>query len=398
MLRHRAPLVGFLLVIALGVSTCKKDASHASASSVAGPGTSTTAPKKVAALTVGLVTDVGGRGDQSFNDSALRGLEAWAGAVKLEGGAYQPLPDAERDATLPASLKGQVRALSVRPLVLQSKVPEDYQPNLQLLVDQGAQLTVGTGFMLENAVEAVAKANPQATFLLIDSPLLDARGNPFTLPNVRTVVFKEEEGSFLVGALAGLVATQKVGFVGGMDIPLIRRFEAGYRAGVRATNPTAAVLVQYTGSFDNVAAGKQAGADLVAKGCEVVFQAAGSDGIGVVQAVKEARAAGRAVFVVGTDSDQHHLAPEAMLTSMLKRVDFAVWRAIEDLSRGAFSGGDLRLGLKEAGVGLAEVRVDFPHKEEALARVQALGLQVASGALRVPTTLAELEAFQAPTK
>jgi basic membrane protein A len=378
-----------LLVMFLMVS-CKKDT----------PGeASGAAPKKVAkAVIAGLVTDVGGRGDQSFNDSALRGLEAWAGGVKLVDGAYRPLTQVERDATLPAELRSRVVALGVRPLVVQSKVPEDYQPNLQLLVDQGADLTVGTGFMLENAVEAVAKANPQAKFLLIDSPILDAKGVPLALANVRTVVFREEEGSFLVGALAGLVAKGKVGFVGGMDTPLIRRFEAGYRAGVRATNPSAVVLVQYTGSFDNVSAGKQAGADLVAKGCEVVFQAAGSDGTGVVQAVKEARAAGKQVFVVGTDSDQWHLAPEAMLTSMLKRVDLAVWQALFDLSRGAFTSGDVKLGLKEAGVGLAEVRVDFPGKTEALAQVEALRAQVVSGALKVPASRAELEQFQAPER
>ena len=122
--------------------------------------------------------------------------------------------------------------------MLQSKAQEDYEPNLQLLVDQGAALTIGVGFMLENAVEAVARRNPEARFLLIDSPLLDAQGSPFTLPNVRTVVFREEEGSFLVGALAGLVTrTGKVGFVGGMEIPLINKFEAGFRAGVMTHQP-----------------------------------------------------------------------------------------------------------------------------------------------------------------
>ena len=114
--------------------------------------------------------------------------------------------------------------------------------------------------------------------------------------------------------------------------------------------------------------------------------------------MKEARAAGKQVFVVGTDSDQWHLAPEAMLTSMLKRVDLAVWQALFDLSRGAFTSGDVKLGLKEAGVGLAEVRVDFPGKTEALALVEALRAQVVSGALKVPASRAELEQFQAPER
>jgi basic membrane protein A and related proteins len=361
-----------LLVMSLGgLPACKREG----------------APPPARGLTVGLVTDVGGRGDQSFNDSALRGLEAWAAGVTLAGGTYRTLSEVERTATIPEALRSSVTPLGVRPLVVQSRVSEDYQPNLQLLVDQGADLIVATGFMLENAVEAAARANPRAKFLLIDSQLLDAQGSVVHLPNVRTVVFREEEGSYLVGALAGLTAKETLGFVGGMDTPLIRRFEAGYRAGVAATNPKARVLVQYTGSFDDVAKGKQAGADLVAKGCEVIFQAAGADGLGVVQAVKEARASGRAVLVVGTDSDQWALAPGAVLSSMLKRVDLVVWQAARDLVAGSFTAGDLRLGLAEGGVDLAEVRVDLAGKAEALARVQALRAAIARGELTVPTVV-----------
>jgi basic membrane protein A len=208
---------------------------------------------------------------------------------------------------------------------------------------------------------------------------------------VRTVVFREEEGSFLVGALAGLVAKEKVGFVGGMEIPLIKKFEAGFRAGVLATNPKASVLLQYTGSFDNVSAGKQVAADLIAKGCEVVFHAAGSDGNGVIQAVKEARAAGSSVYVIGVDSDQSHLAPDAVLTSMVKRVDLAVWQAISDLSASRFTPGDVKMGLKEGGVAMADVKVDFPGKAEALEKVNALAAKVVAGELKVPANPAELK-------
>src|SRR5262249_8780731 len=144
---------------------------------------------------------------------------------------------------------------------------EDYEPNLQLLADEGVSLIIGVGFMMENAVNVVARRNPNAKFLLIDSPLLDAQGRPYILPNVRTVVFREEEGSYLVGALAGLVTqTGRVGFVGGMEIPLIKKFEAGFRAGVSTTNPKAArdLLVIYPGTFDNVATGKQVAEDLLA--------------------------------------------------------------------------------------------------------------------------------------
>ncbi len=357
------------------------------------------APNALAAAkpaVVGLVTDIGGRGDQSFNDSALRGLEAWAGNVRFAQGKYVPLTADERAKLLPASLAKDVQPLPVKPLVVQSKAQEDYEPNLQLLVDQGSDLVVGVGFMLENAVEAIAKANPAAKFLLVDSPILDASGKPSALPNVRTVVFREEEGSFLVGALAGLVAKEKVAFVGGMEIPLIKKFEAGFRAGVKTTNPKAEVLIQYTGSFDNVAKGKQAAQDVVAKNAEVVFQAAGSDGLGVIQAVKEARAAGKSCFVIGVDSDQAHLAPDAVLTSMVKQVDLAVWRASKRLLDKQFVGGDEALGLKDGAVAYAPVTVDFPGKAEALAKVEALRAAIVEGKLKVPSNLAELDAFTPP--
>lgn len=346
--------------------------------------------------TVGLVTDVGGRGDQSFNDSALRGLEAWAAAAQFKNGGYEALSPADLARSIPNDLKERVATLGVKPLVLQSRAQEDYQPNLQLLVDQGADLVVGTGFMLENAIEAVARANPSARFLLIDSPLLDSQGRPTELPNVRTVIFREEEGSFLAGALAGFVAQKKVGFVGGMEIPLIKKFEAGFRAGLRVTKPTAEVVVAYTGSFDNVAAGKQLAADMLAKGVEVIFHAAGSDGLGVIQAVKEARAAKKNVFVIGVDSDQAHLAPEAVLSSMVKRVDWAVYQATRDLTQGTFTAGDVALGLKEGGVVLADVTVDFPKKASALEKLASLREDVMSGRVKVPSNQAELDAFKAP--
>lgn len=377
--------VRLLLVATLALSACKKEPPPAPA----------VAPAQKS-LTVGLVTDVGGRGDTSFNDSALRGLEAWAANQKFVDGKYVALTADERKASLPEDLAARITSGPVKPLVVQSKAQEDYQPNLQLLVDQGADLTVGVGFMLENSVETVAKQNPGSKFLLIDSPIMDAKGAPVSLPNVRTVVFKEEEGSFLVGALAGLVAKEKVGFVGGMEIPLIKKFEAGYRAGVQTTNPKAQVLVQYTGTFDNVAAGKQAAQDLLAKGCEVIFHAAGSDGNGAIQAVKEARAAGKLVYAIGVDSDQSHLAPDAMLTSMVKRVDLAVWQATADLGAGKFTSGDLVMGLKEGGVTYAPVRVELPEKAALLAKVEALAAKVVAGEVKVPSNPADLAGFKAP--
>ncbi len=385
-------LFGLLLV-----SACKKEEAKPEATA-AKPAESANAPAAAApkekSLKVGLVTDVGGRGDHSFNDSALRGLELWGAGKKVEGGSYKDASPEELKETLQQDLATRgIAPVGVTPVVLQSKVPEDYEPNLQLLVDQGVSLAIGVGFMLENAVETVAKRNPDAQFLLIDSPLVAADGKTYTLPNVRTVMFREEQGSFLVGALAGLVTKgNKVGFVGGMEVPLIKKFEAGFRAGVAATNPKATVLVNYTGSFDNVAAGKQVGQDLVTKGADIVYHAAGSDGLGVIQAVKEARAAGKPVFVIGVDSDQSHLAPEAVLTSMLKRVDLGVYEAVRDLSQGKLQGGDVVLGLKEGGVSYAPVRVEFPGKAEALQKVEELRTKVVNGEIQVPTNPSQLSA------
>ncbi|MFY0571491.1 BMP family lipoprotein [Archangium lansingense] len=375
------------------VSACKKQEETKPGAT---PAPTSAAPKEKA-LKVGLVTDVGGRGDHSFNDSALRGLELWGAGKKMEGGSYKDATPEELKETLQQDLSTRnITPVNVTPVVLQSKVPEDYEPNLQLLVDQGVSLAIGVGFMLENAVETVAKRNPDAKFLLIDSPVVSADGKPYTLPNVRTVMYREEQGSFLVGALAGLVSkNNKVGFVGGVEVPLIKKFEAGFRAGVAATNPKATVLVNYTGSFDNVAAGKQVGQDLVNKGADIIYHAAGSDGLGVIQAVKEARAANKPVFVIGVDSDQSHLAPEAVLTSMLKRVDLGVYEAVRDLSQGKLEGGDVMLGLKEGGVTYAPVRVEFPGKAEALQKVEELRAKIVAGEIQVPTNPSQLSAVPA---
>ena len=390
----RLPALALLLVLP-SLTACKSRQEEPAPAAPAAPAPSAQKPR------VGLVLSLGGRGDQSFNDSALRGLEEWAAGVKYTGMSYQTLPADARQASLRGSLGEDRRdtplaPLDVSPLVLQSRVAEDYEPNLQLLADQGVKLSLAVGFLLENAVETAAKKDAAMHFLLVDSPLLTAQGEPYTLPNVRTVVFREEEGSFLVGALAGLVTQgNKVGFVGGMEVPLIKKFEAGFRAGVAATNPKATVVVNYTGSFDNVAMGKQVGQDVLAKGADIIYQAAGSDGLGVIQAVKEARDANKAVFVIGVDSDQSHLAPEAVLTSMVKRVDLAVYEAVRDLNQGKLQGGDVVLGLKEGGVTYSPVRVEFPKRAEALEKIEELRARIVSGELKVPSNPAELPAAPA---
>lgn len=362
------------------------------------PGESTSSlPPKTTGPKIGLVTDVGGRGDESFNDGALRGLETWASGVRYSPKGYEALGSSEIEASVPEDLRVShpVRSLSVKPIVLQARQQEDYEPNLQVLVDDGVELAIGVGFMLENAVEATAKRNPSSRFLLIDSPMLDPEGKPYTLPNVRTVTFREQEGTFLAGAVAGMVTrSDVVGFVGGMQIPLIRRFESGFRAGLMTTNPQAGgkILVGYTGSFDRIEAGKQVGQDMVSKNADVIFQAAGSDGLGAIAAAAEA---GR--WAIGCDGDQHHVAPQAIITSMIKHVDYAVYNSINDVASQKFTGGHTDLGLKEGGLGMAPFRNErVPDRERILATVEQLRQLVVSGSVKVPSTLDELSTFQPP--
>jgi basic membrane protein A len=334
---------------------------------------------------IGLVTDVAGRGDGSFNDAALRGLETWAGGTRWTGSGYRPLSASELEKLSPH------RPLGIRPIVLLSRSQEDYEPNLQLVVDQGAQLTIGNGFMLENALERVARKNPRAFFLLVDSPLFDPQGQPLSLPNVRSVTFREEEGSFLAGVLAARVSrTGKVGFVGGMALPLIERFEAGFRAGVRAASQSGRAVetyTVYTGGFDNVSRGKQLASDLLGRGADLLFHAAGGDGLGVIQAVKEARARGVRAFAIGCDSDQHALAPDAVITSMIKRVDWVVYQAARDAVGGTLQGGHRTLGLKEDAVALAPIRLPSEQDRERdalLAEIERYTQLIQTGAIQVP--------------
>ncbi|MFL5364961.1 MAG: BMP family protein, partial [Myxococcales bacterium] len=213
--------------------------------------------KKAPPHTMGLVLDVGGRGDQSFNDAALRGLEIMAAGLRYTPDGYERLSDPEYLRLLPVDLRTERPPPHLgipQPIVLQGKAQEDYEPDLALLATQNAELVIAVGFMMEPAVRKVARDHPKTKFLLIDSPVLDDSGRPATLPNVRAVVFRENEGSFLAGALAGKITkTGKIGFVGGMQLPLIQKFETGFRAGIQVVNPAAArnVLVAYTGTFDD---------------------------------------------------------------------------------------------------------------------------------------------------
>jgi basic membrane protein A len=182
-----------------------------------------------------------------------------------------------------------------------------------------------------------------------------------------------------------------------MQIPLIRKFEAGFRAGVQTTNAEAAknLLVAYTGSFDRVEAGKQVAQDMLVKGADVLFHAAGADGLGAIAAAKEARK-----WAIGCDSDQGHVAPDTVLLSVIKHVDLAVYLAARDVIAGKFVAGHTELGLKEGGMGITPLRAagKLPNRDAIVAQLEGLKRMIADGTLKVPATLEELKDFKAPSK
>ena len=306
-----------------------------------------------AKVRVGLVFDVGGRGDKSFNDAAYEGISRAS------------------------------RELGVTTEILEPTGAEDREAGLRLFAARGFDLALGVGFIFSTDVNVVADAFPAARFACIDyAPRPD--GN---IPvNVAALTFREEEGSFLVGAVAGLVSkTHAVGFVGGMDIPLIHKFEAGYRAGVLAVCPACEVHVAYAGNtpeaFRDPVKGKALATSQISAGADVIYQAAGTTGHGVFEACRD-----MGVKAIGVDADQHDEMPGTVITSMIKRGDVAVYDTIKAVVDGKFRGGLSSFGLAEGGVGYVE---EGPHADgipaEVKARVAALRARVISGEIRVPS-------------
>ena len=308
----------------------------------------------VGGLRVGMVTDTGGLGDRSFNDSAYAGL---------------------------------VRArdqLHVGTTVLQSHSAADYAVNMTVLANKEYDEIFAIGFLMEKDVADVAARYPARHFTIIDAVV--------DVPNVTSVTFKEEEGSFLAGALAAMTTkTKTIAFLGGIDIPLLRKFEAGYAAGAREIDPEVKVLVKYVGSFDDPAAGKELSGLLYDQGADIVYVAAGKAGLGAIDQVKTRPGD----YVIGVDADQDGIAPGKVLTSMVKRVDIGVYRVIVQAAAHRPRPRALVLGLKEGGVGLTSFTytrsVVTPAKIAVLARLKAA---IVSGRLHVPSTREELASFK----
>jgi basic membrane protein A len=307
---------------------------------------------------VGVVFDVGGRGDKSFNDGAYLGAER------------------------------AIRDLGAHVRFIEPGEGSDREAGLRLLAAEGMDLVIGVGFIFSDDLTLLAKEYPDVRFAGVDYAVaLDSSGKPLRPPaNLAALKFREEQGAFLVGALAALVGgSKKLGFVGGMDFPLIHKFEVGYRTGVRAVCADCEVVVQYAGvtpeAFRNPGRGQELALSQYQSGVSVIFHASGSTGLGVFEA---ARRRGR--LAIGVDADQHGEAPGFILTSMVKGVDQAVYNAIRWVKEGQFRGGIFELGLKERGVDYiydANNRALIP--DSVRARVEALREEIIAGRITVPS-------------
>jgi basic membrane protein A and related proteins len=293
-----------------------------------------------------VIFDMGGKFDKSFNEAAFNGAEAWK---KETGKSY---------------LEFEISNATQR------------EQAMRRMAERGASPIVGVGFSQGSPMEKVAKEFPKLNFTIIDFVV--------NLPNVESVVFREHEGSFLVGMMAAMASkTGKVGFVGGMDVPLIRKFQCGFEQGAKYANPKVEVQANMTGTtptaWNDPARGGELAKAQFAKGADVIFAAAGGTGIGVYQAAKDA-----GKLAIGVDSNQNHLQPGTMLTSMVKRVDVAVANSFKQHKPGVTS-----LGLKEGGVDYA---IDKNNEKlvtpEMKAKVDAAKADIISGKIKVTDYMA----------
>ena len=294
-----------------------------------------------------VIFDMGGKFDKSFNEAAYNGIEKWKKETGKNYLSFEITNESQREQAI------------------------------RRMAEKGASPIIGIGFGQASSIEKIAKEFPKLSFAIIDM-VVDA-------PNVQSVVFKEQEGSFLVGVMAAMASkTGKVGFVGGMDIPLIRKFECGYKQGAMYANPKAEMIGNMTGTtgaaWNDPARGGELAKAQFAQGVDVVFAAAGGTGIGVYQAAKDS-----GKLAIGVDSNQNHVQPGTMLTSMVKRVDVAVYNIAK-----AQKPGLQVLGLKEGGVDYAMdannaklVTADMKKK------VEAARADIVSGKIKVADFMAD---------
>jgi basic membrane protein A len=347
-----------LLPLLLGVLALSGCGGDETASDDVTTGTTTTATTGAEpdgpALRVGVVTDIAGLDDRSFNFLANQGLEQAEAELGIEG------------------------------RVVISRANADYVPNLSSLAKQDYDLVIAVGFLMADAVDAVAKQFPQVSFAIVDFAYEELKSKP---ANVRGLLFKEQEAGYLVGYLAGLVTKQEagskqvIGSVGGQKIPPVDRYIAGYRAGARRAAPGITTLNAYSQDFVDQAKCKEAALDQIARGAHVVFQVAGQCGLGALSAAEEQNVRG-----IGVDADQAYLGAH-ILTSALKKVDVAVFQTIQSVQERTFTGGENTVfDVASGGVGLGEVAADVPS--DLVSQVNRIQDDIAAGTVAdIPETV-----------
>ena len=296
-------------------------------------------------LKIGMVTDVGGVNDQSFNQGAWEGLQRLA----------------EEDPTFEVSY-------------LESKTDADYASNIQTFIDEKYDLIISVGFMLAGATREAAEANPDQKFAIIDD---DSNQD---LANVACLMFAQEQCSYLVGIVAGtMTKTGTVGYVQGMVSESMNLFGIGFISGVKAANPDATVLQYNANAFGDLSAGSAAATDMVTNGADIIYQAAGGTGIGVINACAD-----NGIYAIGVDYDQSFIAPETVISSAMKRVDNGVQDICKALKDGKFAGGVRKYSLTDGGVDIAPTTTLLTP--EALAAVEQAKKDILDGKVTVPTT------------
>jgi basic membrane protein A len=325
-------------------------------------------------IRVGIVFDIGGKDDRTFNAAA------WNGVKCAESGM---LPDGKTSCAKPA--------LNVIVRDVEPGNPVSIEPAMRAFAERGYDLVIGVGFAQGPIMQKVATDYPNIQFAIIDGVIFEADGKT-PKANVASLVFKEHEGSYLVGLLAGLTTkTNTVGFIGGMDIGLIHRFEGGYEQGAKSVNPKIQVIQNYVGvtdaAWNNPGKGKEIALAQIGKGADVIFTAAGNSGLGAFDAVEQSGkdSTGRAThFVIGVDSNQNMVKPGFVLTSMVKRVDNAVYDIVKDVVSHQFKGGFHVFGLDTDGVGYV---IDSNNKDivppQAIQAAEDAKKKIVSGEIKV---------------
>ncbi|MBI3637352.1 MAG: BMP family ABC transporter substrate-binding protein [Candidatus Rokubacteria bacterium] len=309
-------------------------------------------------MKIGLVTDVGGLNDKSFNTLANQG--------RL---------DAESQ-------------LKVQTSVIESKKQDDYVPNLTSFAQQGYDLVIAVGFLMTNSTWKVAKQFPNIKFAIIDGAPANDKGDTENLPNVANLFFAEQEAGYLVGVIAATMAKDKVGAathntvcsMGGIPIPPVDKFIAGYQDAVKTVSPTTVILNGYSNDFVDQQKGKEVGITHIGKGCDILFQVAGGSGLGYIQAAKE-----KGVYAIGVDADQADVAPGVVITSALKRVNKAVFDTTKSIVDGKFAAGNNTFNAANDGVGYGKLDAKVPANAKAAAD-QALA-DIKSGKIKPKTEL-----------